>query len=77
VKKSLSHYSKNKEAYLFSLASITSYEGIYKKNFPNMAKKETADTNNDKDNQDELGHDERVDIFYDLNKVSKGDIFIK
>jgi len=39
-----------------------------------IIEKETADTNNDKDNQDELGHDERVDIFYDPNKVSKGDI---
>ena len=42
-----------------------------------IIEKETADTNNDKDNQDELGHnDERVDIFYDPNKVSKGDNFI-
>ena len=42
-----------------------------------IIEKETADANNDKDNQDELGHnDERVDIFYDPNKVSKGDIFI-
>ena len=41
-----------------------------------IIEKETADTNNDKDNQDELSHDERVDIFYDPNKVSKGDIFI-
>ena len=41
-----------------------------------IIEKETADTNNDKNNQDELGHDERVDIFYDPNKVSKGDIFI-
>ena len=36
-----------------------------------IIEKETADTNNNKDNQDELGHDERVDIFYDPNKVSK------
>jgi hypothetical protein len=36
-----------------------------------IIEKETADTNNDKDNQDE-----RADIFYDPNKVSKGDIFI-
>jgi len=43
-----------------------------------IIEKETADTNNDKDNQDKLGHnDERVDIFYDPNKVSKGDIFIR
>jgi len=40
-----------------------------------IIEKETADINNDKDNQ-ELGHDEKVDIFYDPNKVSKGDIFI-
>ena len=43
-----------------------------------IIEKETADANNDKDNQDELGYnDERVDIFYDPNKVSKGDIFIR
>ena len=41
-----------------------------------IIEKETADSNNDKDNQDELGHDERVDIFYNPNKVSKRDIFI-
>ena len=39
--------------------------------------KETANTNNGKDNQDELGYDKRVDIFYDSNKVSKEDIFIR
>jgi len=43
-----------------------------------IIEKETANANNDKDNQDELSHnDERVDIFYDPNKVSKGDIFIR
>jgi hypothetical protein len=36
----------------------------------------SADTNIDRDNQDKLSHDERVDIFYNPNKVSKGDIFI-
>ncbi len=40
-----------------------------------IIEKETADTNNNKDNQDELCHDERVDIFYDPNKVSK-EIFL-
>jgi hypothetical protein len=33
-------------------------------------------TNNDKDNQDELDHNKRVDIFYNPNKVSKEDIFM-
>ena len=40
-----------------------------------IIEKETANTNNNKDNQDEFGHDERVDIFYDPNKVSK-EIFL-
>ena len=40
-----------------------------------IIEKETADTNNDKDNQDELSHNKRVDIFYNPNKVSK-EIFL-
>jgi hypothetical protein len=41
-----------------------------------ITEKETADTSNDGDDQEELGQNKRVDIFYDPNKVSKGDIFI-
>jgi len=47
----------------------------YAKKAKQVIEKETANTY--KDNQDKLGHnDERVDIFYNPNKVSKGDIFI-
>jgi hypothetical protein len=47
-----------------------------------LEEKETDDTSKDEpepEPEHQLSHDEdeRVDIFYDPNKVSKGDIFIR